>query len=58
MCGCEHEHVQSRHWVFVAEGADGVGVKGETHSIEHVTVIQQPNGYVQFSDIQKLFGCP
>ena len=41
-----------------AIGYDGVGVREETHSIEHVTVIQQPNGYVQFSDIQKRFGCP
>ena len=45
------------HWVFVAKSADGVDVREESHSIEHVTVIQQPNGNVQFSDIQKLFGC-
>ena len=30
----------------------------ETHSVEYGTVIQQPNGYVQFRDIQKRLGCP
>ena len=41
--------------VFVAESADGVDVREETHSKEHVTVVQQPNGYVQFSGHSEAF---